>query len=140
LQSDKLKLELAKVQEEQYDTAHRVKNWYEIVGNTLELLTNATENFSNGDMNDKKAILLAIGENPLLLNKKLVITLNDWLIPVKDEVKNLRTQLYKVRTMPDKIQKASEEAISNSWLGMRDSNPRMLVPETSALPLGESPL
>ena len=25
------------------------------------------------------------------------------------------------------------------WLGMRDSNPRMLVPETSALPLGESP-
>ena len=26
------------------------------------------------------------------------------------------------------------------WLGMRDSNPRMLVPETSALPLGESPL
>ena len=27
-----------------------------------------------------------------------------------------------------------------SWLGMRDSNPRMLVPETSALPLGESPM
>ena len=27
-----------------------------------------------------------------------------------------------------------------SWLGMRDSNPRMLVPETSALPLGESPV
>lgn len=27
-----------------------------------------------------------------------------------------------------------------SWLGMRDSNPRMLVPETSALPLGESPI
>ena len=26
------------------------------------------------------------------------------------------------------------------WLGMRDSNPRMLGPEPSALPLGESPL
>ncbi len=26
-----------------------------------------------------------------------------------------------------------------SWLGMRDSNPRMLGPEPSALPLGESP-
>ena len=25
------------------------------------------------------------------------------------------------------------------WLGMRDSNPRMLGPEPSALPLGESP-
>ena len=27
-----------------------------------------------------------------------------------------------------------------SWLGMRDSNPRMLGPEPSALPLGESPI
>jgi hypothetical protein len=27
-----------------------------------------------------------------------------------------------------------------SWLGWRDSNPRMLVPETSALPLGDIPL
>ncbi len=26
-----------------------------------------------------------------------------------------------------------------AWLGMRDSNPRMLGPEPSALPLGESP-
>ncbi len=26
------------------------------------------------------------------------------------------------------------------WLGMRDSNPRMLEPEPSALPLGESPV
>lgn len=27
-----------------------------------------------------------------------------------------------------------------AWLGMRDSNPRMLGPEPSALPLGESPI
>ena len=27
-----------------------------------------------------------------------------------------------------------------SWLGWRDSNPRMLVPETSALPLGDTPI
>ena len=26
------------------------------------------------------------------------------------------------------------------WLGWRDSNPRILVPETSALPLGHIPL
>ena len=31
-------------------------------------------------------------------------------------------------------------AIINSWLGWRDSNPRMLVPETSALPLGDTPM
>ena len=27
-----------------------------------------------------------------------------------------------------------------SWLGMRDSNPRMVGPEPTALPLGESPV
>ena len=30
--------------------------------------------------------------------------------------------------------------IRSTWLGMRDSNPRMLGPEPSALPLGESPI
>jgi hypothetical protein len=29
--------------------------------------------------------------------------------------------------------------IMSTWLGWRDSNPRMLVPETSALPLGDTP-
>ena len=27
-----------------------------------------------------------------------------------------------------------------SWLGMRDSNPRMSAPKADALPLGESPV
>jgi hypothetical protein len=30
--------------------------------------------------------------------------------------------------------------IRSSWLGWRDSNPRMLGPEPSALPLGDTPL
>ncbi len=30
--------------------------------------------------------------------------------------------------------------ILSTWLGWRDSNPRMLVPETSALPLGDTPM
>ena len=29
---------------------------------------------------------------------------------------------------------------NSTWLGWRDSNPRILVPETSALPLGHIPL
>jgi hypothetical protein len=32
------------------------------------------------------------------------------------------------------------ETLKAIWLGMRDSNPRILVPETSALPLGQSPI
>ena len=32
-----------------------------------------------------------------------------------------------------------ERALNIKWLGMRDSNPRMVGPEPTALPLGESP-
>ena len=33
-----------------------------------------------------------------------------------------------------------ETEIRSSWLGRRDSNPRMPVPKTGALPLGDAPL
>lgn len=33
-----------------------------------------------------------------------------------------------------------ETEIRSSWLGRRDSNPRMLGPKPSALPLGHSPI
>ena len=33
-----------------------------------------------------------------------------------------------------------KKEIRSTWLGRRDSNPRMLGPEPSALPLGESPV
>jgi hypothetical protein len=32
-----------------------------------------------------------------------------------------------------------ENEIRSTWLGWRDSNPRMLEPEPSALPLGDTP-
>jgi hypothetical protein len=32
-----------------------------------------------------------------------------------------------------------ENEIRSTWLGWRDSNPRMLGPEPSALPLGDTP-
>jgi hypothetical protein len=39
-----------------------------------------------------------------------------------------------------KNKKELRDALRSFWLGWRDSNPRMLVPETSALPLGDTPI
>ena len=106
--------------------AHRVKNWYEIATDTFEKLTYAGEKFKDGDIATKKDILLAIGQNPKLMDKRLVITTNEWLIPVANNAKRIRGQLDKVRTMPQQMQKASEEAIISDWCRERDSNPRRL--------------
>lgn len=115
--SSKWAKELEKRQREQRKTANRVKNWYEIIGHTLEVLVNANEKFVTGELNDKTEILMAIGQNPILLDGKLQITPNEWMIPLRDNVKTLNAELAKVRTMPHKIQKASEDAILNSWCG-----------------------
>jgi len=49
------------------------------------------------------------------MDGKLRITPNEWLIPVGEAAKPLRTRLQKVRTMPLKIQKASMEAVRRDW-------------------------
>ena len=85
---------------------------------------NATEKFADGNILTKKDILLSIGQNPVLYQGKLQITPNEWLEPVRNNAKSLRDRLDKVRTLPEQMKKASEEAICLEWLGMRDSNPR----------------
>ena len=37
-------------------------------------------------------------------------------------------------------QKLDQKGRAYAWLGWRDLNPRMLVPKTSALPLGDIPI
>lgn len=118
-----LKAELARLQEEQADTSNRAKNWYEIATTTFEKLTYAGEKFKSGDVARKKDILLAIGVNPVLNNGVLEITADKWLIPVAKTAKGIRSELEKVRTLPQQIQKASEEALRLQWCGSRDSNP-----------------
>lgn len=120
--SESLKVILSRLQEEQADTAHRVKNWYETATTTFEKITGAMEKFSNGDLADKKDVLLAIGQNPVLVDRKLQITPNIWLEPVAKNAKSFRAELEKVRTEPQQTQKASEEALRLKWCGRRESN------------------
>ncbi len=108
-------VDLKRLQEEQADTAHRVKSWYEIATDTFEKLTNASEKFKAGDLGSKKDILLAIGEHPVLMNGQLQIQHHEWLIPVRKNAKRIRSELEKVRTEPQQIQKASEEALRTQW-------------------------
>lgn len=85
-----LEAELAHRQQQQQETANRVKNWYEIIGHTLERLSIATDKFRMGDLNTRKDILLCIGYNPFLMNKTVVITPNPWLVPVAEGLPQIK--------------------------------------------------
>lgn len=122
IKSAKLKAELKRLHEEQADTMHRVKNWYEIATETFEKLTYAGKKFTEGDVGNKKDILLAIGENPVLMDKKLQLTSYEWLQPVQKSAKGIRAELEKVRTSPLQIQNASKEALRLKWCGIPELN------------------
>lgn len=122
-----LMTKLKTLQEAQADTAHRARDWFEFAIETFEKLEHASERFAKGDLATKKEILLAIGQNPVLLNGKLEITPNEWLLPVRDNVQRIKAELEKVRTLPQQIQKASEEAIYLQWCGCGESNSSCLI-------------
>jgi site-specific DNA recombinase len=121
LKAEALELELAKRQQEQKDTADRVKNWYEIIGITLERLCNATENFRNGDFGIRREILLAIGCNPIIMDKTISIEPNPWVIPIQDNLPQIKSELVKVETVsPINKNKSSldrEQSLVSSWCG-----------------------
>lgn len=122
--TESLKCELAERQDEQKEAARRAKNWYEIIGMTLEKLNNVTHNFTSGDFGARRDILLAIGYNPILLDKKLLITPNEWMKPIKNELPALKVSLEKVRTDPQQLRKSSKEAIIANWYPGLGSNQR----------------
>ena len=119
--SKQLKAQLKDIHCSQVDTANRAENWYEFATKTFERLTNANEKFIAGGVQDKKSILLSIGQNPVLYGGKLQVTPYEWLRPVQQNLKSIRAQLDDVRTMPQQIQKASEEAICLNWQPLVDA-------------------
>lgn len=119
-----LKKELAIRQDEQQEAARRAKNWYEIIGKTLEQLNNATENFATGDFGVRRDILLAIGYKPTLKDKKLLITPNEWLIPLQRELPAIKASLEKDRTDSQQIGNDINLTSFQKWYPGLESNQR----------------
>ena len=112
------------LEEELADTKRRAENWYGTFTRTFELAVHGREKFNKGSIEVKREIMADLGSNPVLLDGKLVITPHPWLAPIENSYKQLEDEYLKVRTQPQRIQKAALAAVHTSWLGMRDSNPR----------------
>jgi site-specific DNA recombinase len=111
----KLKSILKELNKQQAEDANKVESWYDFMSDTFLRLTGANAKFVNGEFADKKEILLAIGQNPILLNGKLSITPDEWLIPIKQNAKRFNSELDRVRTMPQQMKKSLLQALSIEW-------------------------
>ena len=120
--SAELKASLEHHEQLSVSSIHKSRDWFQIANDSFRKLTDATEKFNNGELMDKKEILLAIGQNPVIIDKKLHLTPNKWLIPVKKTAPSIRAESMRVRTAPQQIRNASELAIMSSWQGHVESN------------------
>jgi hypothetical protein len=91
-------------------------NYYENAQIVMDLVRNASEILNSSKIERKRQIVNIVFQNLELHGREL---------------------RWKYKKPFDSMASYNKDS---SWLGMRDSNPRILVPETSALPLGESPM
>ena len=103
------------------------------MGTAFVQLASATEKSNNGTLEDKKQVLFALGSNPILIDEKLSLEEYFWLQPIKKNKQILIGELEKVRTAPQQMKNASEEAVYRHWCERRDSNSRPLPWQGSAL-------
>ena len=131
--SDKLKAELKELHKQQATSNENTESWYDYMTSLISKFMNANAKFVNGDIADKKEILLAIGQNPVLLDGKLQITPNEWLLPLRDNTKRFVEQFEQVSTMTQQMKNDLLDALRLEWYARQDLNLRPLVPETNAL-------
>ncbi len=122
-----LKAGLQRLQDEQADISHRVKNWYEIATTTFEKLTYAGKKFKAGDIANKKDILLAIGENPVLMNGQLEISRLRVANSGRTRTPNAcAMSLKRLEQCHNRYKKPPKRLCVLQWCRERDSNPRRL--------------
>ena len=61
---------------------YRQHNWIDIVEKAFDLISNLDTVFNNANNETKKKILLSLGKSFTILDGKIEIEPNDWLVPI----------------------------------------------------------
>ena len=86
---------------------------------TFDFATNAREAFIHGDMDTKKDILMAIGQNPTIKDSILRIETNEWLVPIKDTYPKLEEdclRLEPLQVLENKERTELLDPVRRNWL------------------------
>jgi len=108
-------------------TEDRAEKWIELTEKTFYFAAYARQNFINGDLETKKMILHALGQNPTIKDGKLSITPNKWLKPIADSYYGLEAEYKRLEPMKTPVNKAKTAALTaviTRIHGWRESDPR----------------
>ena len=117
------------------ETESRAEEWIELTERTFNFATYARINFAKGDLQIKKEILMALGQNPILKDGRLSLLVNEWFVEIEKDYPALEKQYLALEPLkePTEADKKTLAAIRLRWCTRRESNPRPFVPKTNAL-------
>lgn len=91
-----LKAKKVKLQEELNDTDHRADEWMELGERFFDFVTYALKAFNEDNLQQKKEILAALGQNFTLKDGILKIEPNEWFIPIIERYPALEAKYLKL--------------------------------------------
>lgn len=109
------------------DSDRRIDNWLVEAEQLFTFAQIAKFKFNNGTLEDKKAVLSALGSNLLLKERELLVSLKNELVLIEkasEKEKEVRNRLEPLNLPLDKAKLWAEYAQSPDLLRGRDSNPR----------------
>ncbi len=93
---DELKNKIAKLTTNLRETENRAEKWLELTEKTFNFACYARKEFVLGDLKKKREIFSALGQNFTLKGKKVLITNNEWFIPIEKAYPALEAEYKRI--------------------------------------------
>lgn len=122
-----LQNKITRIKNDLRETETRTERWLELTEKTFEFVTYARAAFSVGNLQAKKEILRAIGQNPTLKNGILEISPNKWLKTISENYPKLEKEYKRLEPEKGLVNTTKKEAFASlrsHWLRGWDLNPR----------------
>lgn len=124
-EKDLLQGKINQLKEKLRTTEVRAERWLELSEKTFNFATYARSAFLKGSLQTKKEILLALGQNPTVLDGKIHIKANEWLIPIKNGYPKLKAEYEKSeprKILIDKRKTEEKSSVRREWWAIQESN------------------
>ncbi len=118
-----LQSKITQIKENLQQTETRAEKWLELTEKTFKFATYARKAFLMAEgktgLELKKEILMALGKNPIIKDKKLFIEPNEWLQPIGNGYPALEKEYLRLEPTKMPMNKAKTEALTSvraHWL------------------------
>ncbi|MCR4334450.1 MAG: recombinase family protein [Patescibacteria group bacterium] len=123
---DELTTKIVKLKTNLRETESRAEKWLELTEKTFNFSCYARKEFLLGDLNKKREIFSALGQNFLVKDKKIHITPNEWFVPIEKAYPELEKKYKRLELDKNLTVEARNMAFAQlilEWGDYRDLNP-----------------